>query len=194
MGQDSSDYQGHFANYAEYSKTFRAWMVAYGIGGPVLFLLNKDAPQAIAASPNVAWIVGLFLTGVVLQILLALLNKWAAWHMYRGALAMHLDQQGDTECDYHNLSKSYRRWRFINKQSWIDYGVDLVSVMAFSIATWLVLSILLTAPKGQKENVSAHPECQMTPSTDTRRSFSLRLDSSATSAEVSSSGSKGRQH
>lgn len=31
----------HFNNYADYSRTLRAWLVAYGIGGPVLFVTNK---------------------------------------------------------------------------------------------------------------------------------------------------------
>ena len=44
MGTEASG-GGHFENYAEYAKTLRSWLVAYGIGGPVLFLTNKDAPE-----------------------------------------------------------------------------------------------------------------------------------------------------
>lgn len=146
MGQDASDYEGHFANYAEYSKTFRSWMVAYGVGGPVLLLLSKDAPANISASPHIFAIVTLFILGVAVQILLSMINKWAAWQMYRGAYAKHQHHHADPECDNHDHSKTYLVWCWINKQSWIDFIFDVTSLVAFSIATWLLLKALVHAP------------------------------------------------
>ena len=146
MGQNTSDYEGYFLNYAEYSKTLRSWLVAYGIGGPVLFLLSKDAPTRIAASPQLTLIVTLFVLGVSLQIFLAVINKWAAWHMYRGAYAKHLALIGDTECDRHHESRTYTAWQWINKQSWIDFLVDVGTLACFSGATWIVLRTLLNTP------------------------------------------------
>ncbi|MGN7724698.1 hypothetical protein ACTJIL_02600 [Luteimonas sp. 22616] len=145
MGQDTSDYDGHFVNYAEYSKTLRSWLVAYGIGAPVLFLLSKDAPETISRSPHLKTIVTLFVVGVALQIFLSFLNKWAAWNMYRGAYAKQLESRGDSECDNHHKSKTYRIWCFINKQSWIDMAVDVGALGCFSVATWIVLEALLSA-------------------------------------------------
>jgi len=144
VSQDTSDYEGHFANYAEYSKTLRSWLVAYGIGGPVLFLLSKDAPTTIARSPHLRTIVTLFVLGVALQIGLALLNKWAAWHMYRGAYSKHLLYNGDTEYDGHHETWGYQAWLWINKQSWIDLLVDVGTLVGFSLATWIVLTTLLS--------------------------------------------------
>jgi hypothetical protein len=143
MGQDASDHEGHFANYAEYSKTFRSWMVAYGVGGPVLLLLSKDAPANISSSPHILAIVTLFILGVAMQILLSLVNKWAAWQMYRGAFAKYQHLQADPDCDNHDRSKTYRAWCWINKQSWVDFIFDVSSLVAFSIATWLVLKALV---------------------------------------------------
>jgi hypothetical protein len=143
MGQDASDYEGHFANYAEYSKTFRSWMVAYGVGGPVLLLLSKDAPTNISGSPHILAIVTLFILGVAMQILLSLVNKWAAWQMYRGAFAKYQHHHADPDCDNHDRSKTYGVWCWINKQSWIDFIFDVSSLVAFSIATWLVLKALV---------------------------------------------------
>jgi hypothetical protein len=34
------DAVGTFQAYAEYNKTLRTWFVAFGIGGPALFLVN----------------------------------------------------------------------------------------------------------------------------------------------------------
>ena len=148
MGQDAKDYEGHFANYAEYSKTFRSWMVAYGIGGPVLLLTNKDAPDALAKSPHLQLIITLFVLGVGLQILLALINKWAAWHMYKGAFSLYQRDTRDPEYDGHEKSKLYGLWRIINKQSWIDFFVDVGALAAFSWATWVVLRVLLGTAQG----------------------------------------------
>lgn len=147
MGQNSLDHEGHFDNYAEYSKTFRSWMVAYGIGGPVLLLTSKDAPQNIAKSPHLRLIVTLFVLGVAMQILLALINKWAAWHMYKGAFSIYQKIEGDPDCDNHHDTKRYKLWKWINRQSWIDFWFDVTAVILFSIATWLVLNALLAAPQ-----------------------------------------------
>ena len=145
MGQDTRDYEGHFANYAEYSKTFRAWMVAYGVGGPVLLLLSKDAPTSISGSPHLFWIITLFVVGVSLQILLSLINKWAAWQMYRGAYAKYQQQIGDPEYDKHDRTRTYSLWCWINKQSWLDFLIDVIALACFSIATYWVLTALLSA-------------------------------------------------
>ena len=130
----TGDPQGHFASYAEYSKTLRSWLVAYGIGAPVLFLTGKDAPAKIAQAPQLKTIVTLFVGGVALQILLAFINKWAAWYMYRG----------DLEPAYQS-SLSYRYWGWINRQNWIDFLIDIGALFAFSVATWIVLNVLLSA-------------------------------------------------
>ncbi len=132
MGQRRDEESTHFANYSEYSKTLRSWLVAYGIGGPVLFLANKDAPEKIANSPHLSLIITLFVAGVALQILLAFINKWAAWQMYKGACI-----------NGHQSTRTYRAWDWINSQSWIDFLIDLGVLVSFSVATWLVLSTLL---------------------------------------------------
>lgn len=143
LGQDATDYEGHFANYAEYSKTYRSWMVAYGIGGPIFLLVSKDAPKTVSESPYLQTIITLFVLGVGLQILLALINKWAAWQMYRGAFSLYRCERGLPDADSHHNTRTYKVWHWINGQSWIDFLCDLLSLLAFSAATWLVLEALL---------------------------------------------------
>lgn len=143
MAQDVADHEGHFENYTEYSKTFRSWMVAYGIGGPVLLLVSKDAPTSLAGSQHLRLIITLFVVGVGLQILLALINKWAAWQMYRGSYSLkHVPNHGEAQ-DRHHTTSTYKVWKWINKQSWIDFLSDSGSLLAFSCATWLALKVLL---------------------------------------------------
>ena len=121
-----------FANYSEYAKTLRAWLVAYGIGGPVLFLTNKELSTALKLSVYRHSIVDLFLLGVVLQLLLAFINKWCAWHMYVGEYDRSFQKR-----------LSYKIWSWLNERIWIDLLVDGGSLIAFSVSTWLVLCVFL---------------------------------------------------
>jgi hypothetical protein len=110
-------------------------------------LVNKDAPVKLSQSPFLELIVTLFVAAVALQIFLAFLNKWGAWQMYRGGYDAHLALAGDSSCEGHHESRTFRAWRWINKQSWIDFSVDLASLVAFSLGTWLALSALLAVPQ-----------------------------------------------
>jgi len=129
---DAPQKDSHFQNYVDYSRTLRAWLVAYGIGGPVLFLTNDNLAQKVSSSCYTNQIIILFLSGVCLQIVLSLINKWCAWHMYKGA--------GDLD---YQKTRRYRFWGFFNAQSWIDFWIDLISITAFIFATWLVLNVFL---------------------------------------------------
>lgn len=134
---DLGQKEGHFQNYSDYSKTLRAWLVAYGIGGPVLFLTNEKLTLQVAGSGYAKQIIFAFLLGVVLQIALSLINKWGAWHMYAGA--------GDPS---YQRSWRYRLWSFINGLSWLDFWLDVLSLVAFFWATWRVLNIFLVSGSG----------------------------------------------
>lgn len=119
-----------FANYSEYSKTLRAWLVAYGIGGPVLFLTNNDLAVALKLSACRDWIVYLFLLGVALQVALAFINKWCAWHMYVGEHDSSFQSQ-----------RNYVFWSWLNDRSWIDILIDGASLASFSISTLLAIHV-----------------------------------------------------
>ena len=119
-----------FANYSEYSKTLRAWLVAYGIGGPVLLLTNDSLSTALKISPYRSWIVDLFLVGVALQVVLAFVNKWCSWHMYVGEFDSSFQRQ-----------RSYKFWSWLNERSWIDLAIDGASLIAFSVSTLLVVRV-----------------------------------------------------
>lgn len=139
MEDDDADQRdGHFQNYSDYSRTLRAWLVAYGIGGPVLFLTNDSLAERVSSSGYANQIVVAFLVGVTLQVALALVNKWGAWHMYAGAGARKYQR-----------TWRYRFWGYINAQSWIDFWVDVFSLVAFAWATWRVLSVFLVPNAAQ---------------------------------------------
>ncbi len=133
------EYEGHFANYAEYSKTYRNWMVAYGVGGPVLLLTNEQAAERLVGAPQLPWIVGIFLAGVGLQILLAFVNKWVAWCLYGGAFSRYQHAIKDPEATKFHESRAYRFSRAAGAQSWFDFLIDLSAPVCYSIATSLAM-------------------------------------------------------
>ena len=122
----------YFKVYEEYAKTLRTWFVAYGIGGPVLFITNKDVADKLASSHAVPRIAGLFLAGVALQIVLAMLNKTVMWANYWTEL-------------YPEEAKK-RRFRlafWISSQYSIDLLIDLATVVLFGSATWWAFRVLV---------------------------------------------------
>jgi hypothetical protein len=45
-----SEAEGFYKVYEEHAKALRTWLVAYGVGGPVLFLTNPIAQERLAKS------------------------------------------------------------------------------------------------------------------------------------------------
>jgi len=132
--QPPSDAEGFYKVYEEYSKTLRTWLVAYGIGGPVLLLTNESVSKRMAASGRVKEIALLFLVGVGLQVLLATLNKTVMWACYYG--------------EHEPTFKKKRRYKlasWISEQFWMDFVVDLASLGLFGWVTFCVFRILTSA-------------------------------------------------
>lgn len=126
MGRGEAD--GHFQNYAEYARILRTWLVAYGIGGPVLLVTNLAFADRLAKSGHVDAIGYLFLLGVALQVLLALVNKWCAYATYAATRDPKLE-----------VRPVYRLMGWVNDQIWIDVVLDLLSVTAFAWGTLLIV-------------------------------------------------------
>lgn len=123
--------KGFFGVYAEYAKTLRAWLVAYGVGGPVLFATNDAMAARVGASAEATVITYLFLGAVAAQVFIAVVNKWAAWFVYLG-----IDDEDVQKW------KSYRTTVWLSRQAWIDMLVDVGSIAALFWATAKVLAIL----------------------------------------------------
>lgn len=114
----------YYKVYEEHSKTLRTWLVAYGIGAPVLFLTNDTLAKALAESMFSDWIGGLFLAGVGLQVLLAAVNKHAMWACYNAA----------TE-PKERYGRFMRFGMWVSGQFWMDFTIDLLSLGLFAVAT-----------------------------------------------------------
>lgn len=116
--------------YEEYARNLRAWFVAYGVGGPVLILTQEHVSKAVIASGAGPGIARLFLSGVGLQILLSLINKWANWGVYAYSESQALAD-----------GRLFGFWSAVTNQVWIDILLDLGSVACFALATWKFIAL-----------------------------------------------------
>ena len=124
-----------YAPYAEFAKSLRTWFVAYGIGGPVVFLSNDTALLALMKSGKFAWIGFLFLLGGALQVISALLNKHSMWYLYAGEVYTHT----------HNRA-SYKISNWYADQGWLDVFLDIATIVLFGWETWLAFSAVINTP------------------------------------------------
>jgi hypothetical protein len=120
----------YYQEYNEYATTLRTWLVAYGIGGPVLYLTQQNLPPEIQTSPHAARIALLFLAGVVIQVGSALLYKAAAWRLHYTQELITPRQQ----------KPPWAEW--VEKHYWIDIATDGLTIILFAWATRWVFLIL----------------------------------------------------
>ena len=115
--------EGAFSSYAKFSTTVRTWLVAYGVGAPVLFLSHPEVASRLAGGTGQR-IATVFLIGAAIQVAAALLYKTCMWYAYVG--------EDDEEFQ---KSRRYRWCGVISWQYWLEFLFDLASVLAFGWAT-----------------------------------------------------------
>lgn len=125
-----SDGSDSFNSYIEYNKILRTWFVAYGIGGPALFLVNEKVAEKLAKTGSLKVVVTSFLVGILMQVIGALLNKVANWYVYGSTLDPTL------------LNKTkYLIAEWFIDQFWIDITIDVITILSFGIAAWYMLTV-----------------------------------------------------
>lgn len=121
----------HFEIYWRYASVLRNWLVAFGVGGCILFVSDKAKIFQDVCHHKKVWIIASFMIGVIAQIVLALINKWTQWSLYRGE-----------EKTAYQKTWMYKIADQISEKFWIDVLADLVTVIAFAIATVCVFKVL----------------------------------------------------
>ena len=129
--KSTSQVSDRFQVYSDYNKLLRSWLVAYGVGGPILLATNDTLNKAFIHYKYSNYIVWLYLIGVLFQVGVAFINKWAAWQMY----------SGEYEVEHQN-SNLYKFWDCVNDQSWIDFCADFISCGVFVAATLWTLVVI----------------------------------------------------
>lgn len=122
----------YFEQYWRYCSSLRNWFVAYGIGGCVLFISdNAQIFQKLSINTKVTVVIS-FIIGVAAQVILAFLNKWIHWCIY-----------GGEEDDDFRQGRWYKYAKILSLRFEIDLVVDLITFVAFAVATVsLILGLL----------------------------------------------------
>jgi hypothetical protein len=126
-----SDGAGHYAAYDEHAKTLRTWLVAYGVGAPVLIVSTEAMWKQLVGTGVLPLVATLFLLGVGLQVLLAAVNKSAMWACYYGEI--------------HPPFKKTRRYKvgeWLSSRYFIDFWCDILAIGLFCAATYFAAKAL----------------------------------------------------
>jgi len=117
----------YLESYRGYNQILRSWFVAFGIGGPIIFLTNDALYVDFLKLDDKGCIVALFFVGLFAQILVSFLNKIANWYIYS-------DEKW--EPDMNEPPPGF--WSCFIKHFWIDISADVLTVGAFGWATYLL--------------------------------------------------------
>ena len=128
----TTDREEYFRAYQEYSKVLRTGLVAYGIGAPVLLLTNEALAKAIKASGEASTLAVLFLIGGSLQVILAAVNKASMWGIYYAEIA-----------ETFKHTRRYKSAHWFSEHFWIDFVIDVITLLSFGIATWRGFQVLV---------------------------------------------------
>ena len=120
--------ENNFDKYSEYNRILRSWFVAFGIGGPVIFLVNDAVRHKLASSGEMKLVVILFIIGAAAQVIISFINKVINWYLYRGK------DEG-----FKNTSR-YKSSKIISNWFWLDIFADVVTFIVFGIAVWKVFT------------------------------------------------------
>ena len=123
---------GFYEAYAQFARNLRTWFLAYGVGAPVIFLTNEAVGRKLLASGQAEIVAFLFLSGVAIQVLAALLYKCAMWCLYTGERNNRF-----------KTSKRYKCSDWVSESLWVEFGLDVLTIVLFAAATWLALKAAL---------------------------------------------------
>lgn len=133
VGDWPGDGKDELSTYIEYNRILRSWFVAFGVGGPALFLINANIGTTLAAKGELRYVSTLFLVGAFCQVAGAMTNKICNWYVYRGATDKLYQKKW-----WYAVCKSLVR------QFWVDITLDLLTILAFGFATWDLLTVFVT--------------------------------------------------
>lgn len=121
---------GFYEAYSGFARSLRIWFIAYGIGGPVIFLTTNDAWKTLAVSGQGKPVAYLFLSGVAIQIIAALLYKTAMWYLYVGELAPGTRRR-----------RMYKIADWLSESYLLEGLFDLATLVVFTLAALTVLPV-----------------------------------------------------
>lgn len=120
---------GYNEPYTYYHKSLRLWFLAYGIGAPVFLVQFPQALETLRALDLLRPITVLFLAGVAIQVLSAVIYKSAMWYLYLWELG--------------RLPKADWRIRVsgsVTNAFWLELTFDGSTIVLYGAASWLTIT------------------------------------------------------
>lgn len=127
----SREESGFYAAYAGFAKILRNWLIAYGVGCPVILLSNETIYKSLKETNCVCTAAVLFGIGVVSQLVAAMLYKTAMWWLY----------VGEVDTDFRERAR-YKSADWLSEQYWLEIVFDGVSIIFYVVGTAIVLPCL----------------------------------------------------
>ena len=124
----NEDVKTYFDSYGSFASRLRTWLVAYGIGAPVLFASQSVFSDVFKNKEAVLPVIYAYLIGVGMQIFAAYLYKASMWYIMWGAMNKSF-----------KLTNRYIASNWISEQLWLELLLDLGSIILFAWATAKVL-------------------------------------------------------
>lgn len=123
---------GFYEAYSRFSRTLRAWLVAYGVGVPVLLVSQAMIARAIIRAGTGGLITWVFLGGVAIQVLAALLYKYSMAYLYSAEVDPGL-----------NGTRRVRVAEWLANATWLEALFDAASIALFIWGTFLAVAAVL---------------------------------------------------
>lgn len=130
--QTPKEERGFYESYAHFSRTLRAWLVAYGVGVPVLLVSQEFIAHAIIRAQSGGMITWLFLVGVGVQVLAAILYKYSMAYLYFAEIDSLADETWQV---------GLAAW--LSRAIWLEALFDVTSIALFVGATFMVVAAVL---------------------------------------------------
>ncbi|MGK7913573.1 MAG: hypothetical protein AB4050_19130 [Synechococcus sp.] len=127
MSDDNINLSKYYEPYSYFARTLRTWLVSYGIGAPILIASQAELSNKLVATGQANTVIITFLVGVCIQILSALLYKYALWQLHLGELNFSVSKR------YYKIS-----YWFIQRL-WPTIIFDVSTILSFVFATYFVL-------------------------------------------------------
>jgi hypothetical protein len=130
--QKPKEENGFYESYAHFSRTLRAWLVAYGVGVPVLLVSQEFIARAIIRADTGGLITWLFLIGVAVQVLAALLYKYSMAYLYFAETDSIANDAWQVELS-----------AWLSRAVWLEVLFDVASIVLFVYGTFMVVAAVL---------------------------------------------------
>ena len=118
--------------YAHFSRTLRAWLVAYGVGVPVILISQANVIETIKMSGKGLLITYLFLGGVLIQVLASLIYKYSMGYLYASELDPSIEK-----------TNRVKLTNLFSEAFWLELCFDVSAIALFFCGTFIVVKIML---------------------------------------------------